>query len=180
MTIPADRQRAERRIVLIGMLNQVGEDEVRHWKFKPGEDFADVKPSTWRELADDGLIDIAEQGFQGHILYRMNPYGWLKALDLAGQLETEALRARGQQLMALLKGKADEAEGPQDDVLFDCDEDVPPESGLPPGWVSNAITSGLLTRLFPSHRINVRGVAEHPDKLFVVPPNFGRKLVDHD
>jgi hypothetical protein len=82
--------------------------------------------------------------------------------------------------MAFLKSLSDTAEGAMHDPMFDWHYDVPPSAGFTGGWAYNAINSGLLAGLCPKHRVNVYADRSHPERYFQVPPNFGRKLVDHD
>ena len=180
MTISPEDQRAARRRVLTGMLTQVGDDPVIGWKFELGKDFPDVPLSAWRELTDDHLIEVYTQAFGGHITYRMTPAGWLEGLRITQALESNEVVMRGQRLMAFLKGLSDKAQGPTDDQLLDWWYSIPPDTGLTPGWVFNAISSGLLQQLFPLHRINVYSDHRYPNQFFRVPPNFGRRLVEHD
>jgi DNA-binding PadR family transcriptional regulator len=73
------------------MLMQVGDDAVRHWEFKADEDFPETVASTWRELVDEGLIDVARQAFGGFITYRMTARGWLEALKLKPDIDQDCV-----------------------------------------------------------------------------------------
>ena len=178
MTMSPDRQRADRRLVLTTMMEQAGEDPVWTWEFDFREDFPDILPSVFRELSDDGFIEVAKQGFEGLLRYRLTAAGWFEALRIDDRLNSPEMRERGQRLMAHLKRLSDSCQGPADDALFES-ESVPGDAGFSGGWACNAIESGLLAWLFPNHRVNA--YADLRDRTcFNVPPNFGRKIVDRE
>lgn len=131
------------------------------------EGFTEFNTTSWRELQDEGYLK--PQHTFGSAQYSLTAGGWLKALKLSGELESPNVRSRGialaRALKTLVKGR---------DVHFDqiADErELAPQTGLPGGWIYNALSCNLLNDLFPNDNMTVR--YDYRGKCFRVPPTFG-------
>lgn len=173
MTLSPDTQRTERLRLLTAMMDAVGDTLYDGHRF-PVKDFPDVHGSAWKELQDDGLV--APKHSAGRPAYGLTAAGWLTALKETDRFNSPEVMERCKRLMQVLKQVTDNAQTPHHDELFDWQYAVPAKTGLPPCWVFNALSSGLLGARFPNHRIN--HYFDPRVRNFRIPSNFGRKHID--
>lgn len=172
VTESGERRRQDMERLLRLMVDAVGDDSVNTTRFpvrKP--EFAGLLPTTWPELEAAGLI--RPDHAHGNPTYLLTPRGWLEALRLTGELqENTATWSRAQKLVRelkdLVRGRDQYHDALEDPRHFGPD--------LPPGWVWNAVTSGLLRELFGP------GMNAYPDPrsrfTIRVPPTFGMEPLD--
>lgn len=99
----------------------------------------------------------------------MTEQGWLEALRLRGGLEDPEVRCRAVNLVQALKRLIDGRDQIHDS--FADERELAPSTGLPAGWIHNALKSGLLQELFPGDKMNVS--YDYRSRCFRVPPTFG-------
>src|SRR6059036_44592 len=125
------------------MMAELGDGAVSKTFFDPSrEPFAAVYPTTWKELGDQGWV--GELQLCGRKCYRLKGAGWIEGLWRTGQSKGELLSQRMGRFAAVLKGHV---KGREHDVVILLDALVR-ESGLPEGWVFNAVESNLLGKLW--------------------------------
>lgn len=121
------------------MLAAVGDQRYFQVRLDPqNPEFSDVYQTTWADLKDQGLIErySANRGMG----YSLSGAGWIEALSTAGEFDKKAFQERVGKLAATLKGYVKGREKDEDKQF----SEVVGDSGLPPGWVFNAIDSNLL------------------------------------
>lgn len=173
MTLSPERQRQERRTLLSGMLEAIGDDHLcGQVLFKFGLDFSGVHASTWVDLEQEGLLE-ERHAFGPNYQYLMTTRGWYVALRESGHLQSERIVQRCQRLMQVLKALVGHGSTPAD-CFFDPLTDLPDSSGVPPSWAVNALASPLLYEVFPKHKVNH---TLEEGTTFRVPMSFGRKRI---
>jgi hypothetical protein len=78
----------------------------------------------------------------------MTAWGWLRGLELTGRLSAQSTAERAIVLIRALKAKVKGRIDHHREVV-DAPE-LAAETGLPCGWVHNALTSNLLDALYPN------------------------------
>jgi len=164
---------SDKKAALATMLQHVGDHDVRTVSFSSAdEEVKDVLPTTWRELLDDHLIDD-KYSAMGLARFRLTPAGWLRALASDPSIiDSDALRDRCRQLARALKAVVKGRDEHYD--LFVHIQEIASATGIPEGWIYNAIRSRLLSVVFPRDRWDVQ-----EDKgMLRISPTFGLNALD--
>ena len=139
-----------RNQTLLRMFEAVGDDhgfdEVSVAATDDG--FTETFPTTWVELAADGLIDDKFSVF-GQDRFTFTPYGWLSSFQLSGGPHDAETIKRGQTLVQALKESIDgrqEGHGRVDPDVLSA------KTRLPSGWVFNVVKTNALALVFPGRR----------------------------
>jgi hypothetical protein len=149
------------------MLQVVGDGYLFAEAVEPESDgFRQVLQTTWRELLDDGLIDDTFSAI-GHPRFRLTPAGWLRAMLLSDTVDTLECRDRCTRLARALKEVVKGRDSHFDE--FTSDREIAAVTGLPIGWVFNAVDSRLLGVVFPKDRWD----ASIDGRTIRVSPTFG-------
>jgi hypothetical protein len=145
-----DERRENKRAALCLMAEQLGDRHLSDYSVSQADSsFANVFPTTWRELLDDGLIDDKMSTFGG-AAFRLTAHGWIRALMLSGEIDALELRTRSTRLAQALKAVVKGRNSHYDQ--FTSIDEIATSAGLPHGWVFNAIKSRLLGAVFPDDR----------------------------
>jgi len=151
------------------MVTAIGDSDMQAHVFVANSpDFADLLPTTWSELSDQGLV--VPRHVIGQAQWQLTPTGWLEGIRLSGTLESDECRERCIILIKALKAVIDG----QRDVPLDRSVDhwsLAAATSLPMGWIFNAIRSELLSVVFPGRRLNAYW--DSGGRSFRVPPTFG-------
>jgi hypothetical protein len=123
-----------------------------------------ILPTTWIELKERGLVRQTSVGRY----YTLSGAGWLVALKLRSEFDTDAMRQMAGRLCKALKNKI---KGRQIEEVVHVDG-LAAESGLPAAFIRNAIDSDLIAELFG---IKGAGWASFEDraKFISIPVDFG-------
>lgn len=125
--------------------------------------FSGIIPTTWSELHQQHLV----VHIKDTSIYYLTGPGWLKGLEISGILDDPQFKAKAGRLSATLKRYLN---GRNEALVSTFD--VEKGSGLPYGFVHNAIDSKLLRKLF-----NEKGADWYslkPAKMIIrIPSNFG-------
>lgn len=158
--------------ILERMSAEVGDEPVFAHIFsgKQHDWLTEVPRTTFDELEQRGYIHV-EEFFGGNRHYHLTPAGWLKALVLSDRLDTRQEQERREILLRFLKSKVAARSGRE---LVDCRE-VAQETGLPSGWVYNAVESQLLDHCYPNRHFRLETDGGHD---IIIPPTFGLEPVD--
>jgi hypothetical protein len=167
MSVSDEERRDQKRTVLLQMLDDVGEHDVRQMHVTAGEpDYAEILPTTWRELLDDRLVDD-ELSVMAAARFRLTTHGWIRALMVSKKVDEPAFRDRctrlARAMKAVVKGRESHYDG------FAHVRELAVASGLPEGWICNAIRGRLLQRVFPKDRWD----AEYDQQMIRISPTFG-------
>jgi hypothetical protein len=144
MTESAEDRRENYYLALRLMLERVPSDR-RYYEADIDADmqpFSAILPTTWRELERRGCV--TGWGFNR---YDLTAEGWLEGLRATGQLGGQDIKQKAGKLAAALKSRV---EGRKQDEWVRLQE-LASETGLPEGWIFNAIDSRLLMELFGIH-----------------------------
>jgi hypothetical protein len=138
--------------------------------FRPASlEYQDWLNTTWLELQDAALIDDEPSSF-AETKYQLTPRGWLVGLRMSGALASPAIVDRAGRLAGALKSHV-KGRGESHDGLATFIEIVQ-TTGLPEGWVFNALTAGLLEEMFPSKVMRVR-IENGVSPSIWIPQTFG-------
>jgi hypothetical protein len=152
------------------MLERLGDHPVWAHEAEPSEEgFTETLQTTWRELLDDGLIDD-EASVLRHPRFRLTTYGWIRALTLSGAIDLPEMRERCTRLARSLKAIVKGRESHYDE--FVSIDEIASDSGLPAGWVFNAIKGRLLGVVFPDDRWDAQ-IDPKSSRYVRVSPTFG-------
>lgn len=167
MSLSDEERRDQKRTVLLRMLDDLGEHDLRHMHVAAGEpDYAEIVPTTWRELLDDRLVDD-EMSVMGAARFRLSTHGWIRALMVSKKVDEPAFRDRcarlARAMKAVVKGRDSHYDG------FAHVRELAVASGLPEGWICNAIRGRLLQRVFPKDRWD----AQYDKQMIRISPTFG-------
>jgi hypothetical protein len=168
MPIDPKRRTSDRAQALMSMLQQQGDEQLNGVSFSPS-DFDALIPTTWRELADEGLIE--DRGEKPGPTYRLTPFGWLTALQLTDGLNRPDVRERAITIRRALKAMVNRRDS--HDALIDVRE-FAGKVGLPVGWVWNAMRANLLQAMFQDDLMNATLDSRY-HLLIHVPPTFDMK-----
>jgi len=153
------------------MFNELGSEWVKIKSFelhKP--EFAEIFPTTWDDLVDNGWL----HPYEGRLspLYSLTGSGWIAALKLVGQWDSDELKKNAADLSATLKRYVEKR---KTDVQVTVAQ-VTTESGLEENWIRNAIESHLIRELF--HQIDAEWDPGDPtfNNHILIPRRFGHKL----
>jgi hypothetical protein len=140
MTISAE-VRLQNALALLALLYQTMEDAPIDLTTFDSRDgcFTSIQETSWDELVSEGLLSKRRDS-----LYFFTAKGWSEAVIRAGDVDSPDFQHRLGQLSKALK---DKIKGRQDTAFISLDE-VANDSGLPSGWVFNAIDSHLLCRIY--------------------------------
>lgn len=164
---------SNKKTTLAVMLQHVGDHDVRMVTFSGAdEEVKDVLATTWRELLDDNLIDD-KHSVMGQARFRLTPAGWLRALASDPSIiDSDAFRDRCRQLVRALKAVVKGRDGHYDEFVHI--RKIASATGIPEGWINNAIRSRLLGVVFPRDRWDVQ-----EDKgMLRISPTFGLNALD--
>jgi hypothetical protein len=166
LTVSLDRRNEYIKKALLMMAGEIGDDYCYGWVF-PVKDHSDILPTTWRELEDQGLVRPMHTF--GNPQFQLTEHGWREAVVVSGQVADAAMIARAVRLVQALKALVDGRNQIHDSRADERDMSV--QTGLPAGWIHNAIKSGLLQQMFPKDMMNA--YFDAPGRCFRVPPTFG-------
>jgi hypothetical protein len=170
MSVSDDRRREEKRRALCSILERLGDRCVLEYSVEPTDlEYVDVLQTTWRELLDDGLIDD-QLSTMGRSVFRLTCYGWLRALTLSNEIDSAETRVRCTKLARALKAVVKGRSSYHDE--FVSIETLARNTGLPDGWIFNAIKSRLLGMVFPNDRWDAQ-IDEKRRNDVRVSPTFG-------
>lgn len=114
------------------------------------EPFATLPQTTWLEL--EGEMFVEPRHSIGNWAYRMTGRGWIAALRLSGQFESDELRDRAVALRSalkdLVKGRA--LAGVSTDLFS-----IHAKAGLHINWLQNALDSRLMQHIWPSEHLDL-------------------------
>jgi hypothetical protein len=165
-----EARRSDKRRTLIAMLREIGDHRVTHVHFTGTDpEVKDTFQTTWRELLDDGLIDDSNS-VMGQARYRITAAGWLRALMWSGDVDGSAVRERCTRLAQALKRVVKGRKSHYDE--FADVGTIAAESGLPDGWIVNAIKARLLGVVFPDDRWDAHMDGKSPTTIRIS-PTFG-------
>jgi hypothetical protein len=177
MSVSDDQRREEKRRTLCSIYEQLGDRYVSEYGVEPTDpEFIHVLQTTWRELLDDNLIDD-KRSSMGRPVFRLTPYGWLRALTLSNDIDSAKTRERctrlARALKAVVKGRSSHYDG------FVSIDTLASTAGLPAGWVFNAIKARLLGVVFPNDRWDAQ-IDQKSHKHVRVSPTFGLNHLSDD
>lgn len=168
----SDRARTKNALLAMTLLLEELEDEAIDQRLFASDNtkFAEIAPTTWKELISAELISPVTVGVSTY--YRFTPEGWFEALARTDRLGCEEVRERMARLNATLKSFVDErhADVP---VAFDR---VVNESNVPAGWVFNAIDCRLVNRA--TRRRDATWLEGGRGRVVIVPLDFGLTALD--
>jgi hypothetical protein len=170
MTFSQENQKDNVSLAFREMMAELGDGSVALILFDPNrEPFRVIYQTTWKELIDQGWLEEHEVELQTR--YRLKGAGWIEGLWRVGAYKDQTLEQKMSGLAATLK---EYVKGRERDVVVLFHKLVE-RTGLPEGWVFNAIESSLLSKLW-----NMRDASwEERGTLVRIPLNFGMKLLDH-
>jgi hypothetical protein len=173
MTISNTERARQQRQLLARFAQDVGDGYcLGQFRGPKTETFAEFDHTTWTELAGQAALEPRHVG--GRPQYALTPGGWLRALRESGRLQDPALRARAvtlvQALKAVVKGRTSHL-----GLLVD-ERALETTTGLPSGWIYNALSSGLLNEVFPDKDMTVDAAPSH--RGFRVPNTFGDRWME--
>lgn len=172
MTLSVEERRQHMVFILERMSVEVGDHPVFACVFTRKEHawLDEVPRTTFDELEQGGYIQV-EEFFGGNRHYQLTPAGWLKAFVVTDRLDTEQEQERREVLLRVLKSKVAARSG----IEVVDGREVAQETGLPSGWVCNAVESQLLDHCYPNRhfRLETNGAYD-----IVIPPTFGLEPVD--
>lgn len=172
MTLSVPRRKADVKRTLAKLVAVIGDDYLLEHDFSLDDPrFADVLPTTWRELVDAGF---AETDYRAITL---TPSGWIAGLRYAGLLESPDLRSRAVAMVRALKARV-KGRHELHDELTDTRE-LAAELEIPEGWVTNALRANLLQAVFPKDRMNAKPDSQYPS-LIRIPPTFNSDPIEVD
>jgi hypothetical protein len=138
MTLSREERDANVKLALQLMLDKMGDEWANAVYFDRHDSvFENILDTTWKELKDSHYVDDAI-GFQRS--YRLTSFGWVAALKCSGLLGSRELSECVGRLAAALKRFV---EGRHQGKYVSVEE-VAVMSGLPEGFVANAIDSSLI------------------------------------
>lgn len=145
MTISYDDQIANRRMLMSRLVTTIGDDDVYAHTFNPDSvAFRDILATSWAHMRINRYPTTAKG--PNERCCRLTEIGWSRSIEETGGLEDPELTRRCGVLAATFKGYV-EANQYADDQNVEL-EQVAMDSGLPRGWLVNAITGQLLTLKF--------------------------------
>ncbi len=171
MTIADSDRRTDAEKLLGALLEALGEDAIDTRLFDPNSpEFDSFLRTSWSELETSEFV--ASASVPPSFFYRLTPSGWVEALLRRGFLDDEGVKSRLAGLAATLKGKV---KGRTASAVVDLDS-LARESGIPAGWIFNAVDSRLINR---AHRRRDASWFEGArGRLVVVPADFGMTEID--
>jgi hypothetical protein len=172
MPVPPAKRQEDFNIALRVMAAEAGDEPLWavYWRVSDTPTMAALLPTTLPELEEEGYVR-SEPMMGGVDNWYLTEEGWIRGLELNGSLKDPAFRQRVYDLVTYLKGTV--SRGDADDALLDARE-IQAETGIPDGWVLNAVKSDLLSRLVPDKKMNAWHDARN--HLIRVPPTFGMQL----
>jgi hypothetical protein len=169
MSLSNEERKDQIRRLLIQLVDAVGDDKYfLEVMVEPSEDaYAHFVTTTWTQLAAKGYLH--DEGGA----YELTPRGWLKGMELSGRLASAPIRDRATALAKALKASVKGRENHYDELVDD--HAIAAETGIPIGWIENALYSNLLNAVFPHSDLTVRNDGRCT---FYVPPSFGLRWLD--
>lgn len=159
------------------MLEQIGDEPTSTFHIGVTDaPVADLPNTTWVELAEAGLVQRRRVIGGPCAQYEFTPHGWLAAHDVTGALQSDKVRQRGQILAAALKGYV-KGRAQHDKAMVDL-RTLAGETGIPDGWLLNALKSGLLQKLIPDKKMNA--FWETTSRSVRIPSTFGQPHLSVD
>lgn len=178
MSISDGQRREDKKRTLRLMVETLGDKWFRGKYFQPSDPgFTTVLQTTWRELLDDGLLDDSASAFNSPH-FRLTARGWLRGLTYTDAIDSRDLRDRCTRLVRALKSIVKGRNSHYDEFVSVAELAV--GTGLPEGWIFNAIEAGLLDVIFPDDRWDAHLDAKSKTTVRVS-PTFGlNHLFDND
>lgn len=165
MTISATDRTRDFLETLDTMVGMVGDRAVIHVVFTPGQPpVENTLRTTWDELQRRGLVQDESSLVQ--VRYSLTPVGWVNGLLMR---EPDDLEERCGRLAGALKTVVKGRERDEYTVL----KEIAAASGLPEGWVWNAVQGNLLDERFPGNGFQLRGFEDGIACHLRVPRTFG-------
>lgn len=168
MSFSSEQRRDNCRLALTIMLEQLGDTVLELGRFEVASGvFETIYTTTWQELEERYFIK--DKSVLSHRRYILTGSGWRKALDINWDIYRDGVEERLAVLAAALKAKV---KGRHETGYLYPDE-VATQTGLPRGWVCNAIEAKLL-----DYKFNMKGAKWYEGRsgsLIVVPTTFGHK-----
>ena len=148
MTDSDEKRRQEMREMLTLFLHDLGDDSIRLTTYGTNEpEYQHFMATTWAGLKEMGFLDSEFDTFGEDRTYNLTVSGYIKALEISGQLHSPQLRERALVLVRYLKRSIAGRHDPDGTILDPAKIAI--DTDLPMGWVFNAILSNLLTYIFP-------------------------------
>jgi hypothetical protein len=139
MSLSQEIRRADALALLNQLFTILGDGAIDCTLFDGSDSvYSQVQNTSWNELCSEGLLTRKTDS-----LYVLTPKGWSEALIRAEITSTAAFNQRIGQLSKSLK---DQIKGRHGSVIVPFDA-VVQVSGLPSGWVFNAIDSHLISQI---------------------------------
>lgn len=155
------------------MLEQIGDEPTTTFHIGVTDaPVADLPNTTWIELSEALMVKRRKIIGGPCAQYEFTEHGWMVAHKVTGAIDTNRVRQRGQTLVAALKGYA-KGRGQEGFVEL---RTLSGETGIPDGWILNAVKSGLLQEMFPTKKMNARW---DPRSRWVrIPETFGQSHLE--
>ena len=129
-------------------LTHLGYDAIDTKVLNPSDPvFEGIQPTTWQYLVDNRLVKERRASTWRH--YEITGWGWRRALEVTGELETQEFKDRLGKLCAAFK---DRVKGRQGSVFLNPQR-VAEEIGIPWQWIFNVVDGRLIERCFRQHGV---------------------------
>jgi hypothetical protein len=168
MSLPEEIRRADALALLNHLFTILGDRAIDCTLFDCSDPtYAAVQNTSWNELCSEGLLIKKTDS-----LYVLTAKGWSEALIRAGIISTAAFNQRIGQLAKSLK---DQVKGRHHSAIIPFDA-VVQVSGLPSGWVFNAIESHIISQVHGKQ--DASWIDGSPGRLVDIPRDFGLTEID--
>jgi hypothetical protein len=172
MTLSKEERIEDCNLALKLMLAQVGDEFLNLAECEiASPPFNDIKTTTWQELEQRYLIE--DSSTLGHRRYILTGYGWRTALELNWDSYKTLVEERLTQLAIIFKKIVKDRQ--QDGYIFL--DSAAAESGVPAGWICNAIDASLL-----EYKFNMKGAEwdnNGKGSMINIPVGFGLEPLDY-
>jgi hypothetical protein len=161
MTLSKDTRIQNMAEALTLMLGKLGDRALfREYFERDSPDFADIYPTTWKELTDRHMLIEHPWG-----TYQLTGHGWLMAVKITGQIESPEFRERLCRLNATLKGyiKGRRQEG------LEFFEQVTAKANVPEDGLHNILES----RIWESELNRTGAEFDDSKTAVIIPVDFG-------
>jgi hypothetical protein len=171
MTMGDSDRRTDAEKLLGALLEALGDDAIDVRLFDPASpQFEGFLNTSWGELETSEFV--VSTPVPPDFFYRLTPSGWIEALVRHGFLNDEGIRGRLADFAAALKAKV---KGRTASAVVDLDS-LASETGIPAGWIFNAVDSRLINRIH--RRRDASWLEGARGRLVVVPADFGMTEID--
>lgn len=153
------------------IMDALGDDAITNVRFElDAAAFAEILPTTWKELDRHGFIDTGHSTF-GKRAFCLTGYGWSEACK-----QLRLLTEWRPQIIALRAAIKDCLKGRHSDAMVQLEE-IAYRSGLSQSWVKNAIESDLLMMVFPSDHMCLEWLDPPARRMVKIPSDFGLEML---